>query len=85
MTRQKTFKRRVREQMEQTGESYMSARAALIGEEPPGRPPRDERAKWALADAGIEISGPLVLILAGGAGAASCRSATRPRTSRTSA
>ncbi len=31
MTKQKTFKRRVRERMERTGESYVSARAALIG------------------------------------------------------
>ena len=44
MTKQKTFKRRVRERMEKTGESYASARAALIGEEPAGRAPRDERA-----------------------------------------
>ena len=36
MTKQKTFKRRVRERMAKTGESYASAREALIGAEPAG-------------------------------------------------
>ena len=40
MTKQKSFKRRVRERMEKTGESYTSARAALIGAEPAGALPR---------------------------------------------
>ena len=44
MTKQKTFKRRVRERMEKTGESYTSARAALIGEQPPGVYPETQRA-----------------------------------------
>jgi len=70
MTRQKTFKRRVRERMERTGESYVSARVALIGEEPVGAHRETSALKFALADAGIEISEPLLLIIAGGAGAA---------------
>jgi hypothetical protein len=70
MTKQKTFKRRVRERMERTGESYVSARAALIGEEPPGRLRETSALKFALADAGIEISEALLLIICGGAGVA---------------
>jgi hypothetical protein len=70
MTKQKTFKRRVRERMEKTGESYVSARAALIGDEPPGVHRETAALRFALADAGIEVSEPLALIVAGGAGAA---------------
>ena len=43
MTKQKTFKRRVRERMAKTGESYASAREALIGAEPAGSTPRRAR------------------------------------------
>ena len=70
MTKQKTFKRRVRERMERTGESYVSARAALIGEEPAGAHRETSALRFALADAGIEISEPLLLLICGGAGAA---------------
>jgi hypothetical protein len=70
MTRQKTFKRRVRERMAKTGESYASARATLIGEEPAGVHRETSVLRFALADAGIEISEPLALIVTGGAGAA---------------
>lgn len=38
MTRQKTFKRRVRARMEKTGESYMAARRMLIGHADGGDP-----------------------------------------------
>ena len=69
MTKQKTFKRRVRERMEKTGESYASARAALIGAEPAGVHRETSALRFALADAGVEISEPLALIVAGGAGA----------------
>ena len=84
MTRQKTFKRRVRERMERTGESYVSARAALIGEEPAGAHRETSALQFALADAGIEISEPLLLIIAAAPAPRACRFATRPRTSRTS-
>ncbi len=70
MTKHKTFKRRVRERMEKTGESYASARAALIGEEPPGVHRETSALRFALRDAGIEISEPLLLVICGGAGAA---------------
>ncbi len=70
MTKQKTFKRRVRERMEKTGESYASARAALIGAEPAGLYPDTSALRFALADRGLEISEALTLIIAGGAGAA---------------
>jgi hypothetical protein len=70
MTKQKTFKRRVRERMAKTGESYASAREALIGSEPAGIHPETSALRFALADAGIEISEALTLIIAGGAGAA---------------
>jgi hypothetical protein len=70
MTKRKTFKRRVRERMERTGESYVSARAALIGEEPAGQLRETSALRFALRDAGIEISEALLLIICGGAGAA---------------
>ena len=70
MTKQKTFKRRVRERMAKTGESYASAREALIGAEPAGIHPETSALRFALADAGIEITEALTLIIAGGAGAA---------------
>ncbi len=70
MTKQKTFKRRVRERMEKTGESYASARAALIGAEPAGLHPDTSALRFALADRGLELSEALTLIIAGGAGAA---------------
>jgi hypothetical protein len=70
MTKQKTFKRRVRERMEKTGESYASARAALIGDEPAGVHSETSALRFALADAGVEISEALALIVAGGAGVA---------------
>ena len=61
MTKQKTFKRRVRERMAKTGESYASAREALIGAEPAGIHPETSALRFALADAGIEISEALTL------------------------
>ena len=67
MTRQKTFKRRIRERMERTGESYVSARAALIDDEPPGVHPETTALRFALQEAGLEISEALALIIAGGA------------------
>ena len=70
MTKQKTFKRRVRERMEKTGESYASARAALIGEEPAGRAPRDERAAVRARRRRDRDQRAAALIIAGGAGAA---------------
>ena len=79
MTEQKTFKRRVRERMEKTGESYTSARAALVGAEPPGVYPDTSALRFALAEAGTEISEALALIIAGGAGAASHELPLRPR------
>ena len=82
MTKQKTFKRRVRERMAKTGESYASAREALIGAEPAGIHPETSALRFALADAGIEISEALTLIICGGAGAASrCPSSTSRRNS----
>ena len=43
MTKQRTFKRRVRERMEKTGESYTAARRVLIAEgHRPDPPPADE-------------------------------------------
>ncbi|MGH2960593.1 MAG: hypothetical protein ACRDL3_00125, partial [Solirubrobacterales bacterium] len=44
MTKQKTFKRRVRERMAKTGESYTAARRVLIaaGERPAGSAPEFE-------------------------------------------
>jgi hypothetical protein len=50
MTRQKSFKRLVRARMGKTGESYTSARAALLGAEPPQ--PNDKPA-LATSDAAI--------------------------------
>ncbi len=73
MTKQKTFKRRVRERMERTGESYATARARLTGSDaalPAGLHPHCSALRVALADAGIEVSEELVLLMAGGAGAA---------------
>ena len=70
MTKQKTFKRRVRERMAKTGESYASAREALITRELAGVHPETSALRFALADAGTEISEALALIVAGGAGAA---------------
>jgi hypothetical protein len=73
MTKQKTFKRRVRERMERTGESYATARAQLTGSDqalPVGRHPHCASLRVALADAGVDVSEELVLLMAGGAGAA---------------
>jgi hypothetical protein len=73
MTRQKTFKRRVRERMGQTGESYASARAQLTGSDhalPAGLHPHCASLRVALADAGVIVSEELALLMAGGAGAA---------------
>ena len=73
MTRQKTFKRRVRERMARTGESYATARAQLTGSDaalPAGEHPHCSALRVALAAAGVEVSEPLALLMAGGAGAA---------------
>jgi Domain of unknown function (DUF4872) len=73
MTKQKTFKRRVRERMEHTGESYATARAQLTGSDralPPGLHPHTASLRVALADAGIDVSEELTLLMTGGAGAA---------------
>jgi Domain of unknown function (DUF4872) len=73
MTKQKTFKRRVRERMEQTGEPYATARAQLTGSDrslPAGIHPHCASLRIALADAGLAVSEELVLLMTGGAGAA---------------
>lgn len=73
MTRQKTFKRRVRERMERTGESYATARAQLTGSDrelPAGLHPHTASLRVALAGAGLHVSEDLALLIAGGAGAA---------------
>ena len=73
MTKQKTFKRRVRERMERTGESYATARAQLTGSDaalPAGLHPHTAALRLALADAGLAVSEELALLTAGGAGAA---------------
>lgn len=73
MTRQKTFKRKVRERMERTGESYATARAQLTGSDDApsaGLHPHTAALRIALADVGIAVSEELVLLMSGGAGAA---------------
>jgi hypothetical protein len=68
VTRQKTFKRKVRARMEKTGERYAVARAQLVGDA--GVHPECSALRTLLAEAGVEVSEPLVLLMAGGAGAA---------------